>query len=155
MNKGKFNRRGEERSPRTFKGISRKRQRFSVKTHWHNVYFIANAVIWTGLIILLALVFGMVFYTRNLLILIGICAAISVVSSAVLLRPGHRLAGVVVQVIAWTALVILSGLVFSHTLTVVAVLFLPAGLLSLGLLAVLSVISRRAEKHLHSALKRK
>lgn len=154
MRKKKENRRGERRSPPSSKRKSLKRQGFSVKTHWHNIYFIVNAVIWGGLIILLAVVFGTVFYTINLLILIGICTAISVVSSAVLLRPGHRLVGVVVQVIAWSALVVLSGLMFPRILTVIAVLFLPAAVLSLALLAVLSVVSRRAEKHLHSALKR-
>jgi hypothetical protein len=126
--------------------------KFDPKRHWHNLYFIINTLIWTGLILLLAFLFTKVFLRTG--ILLGACAAISVVSSAVLLRPGRRLLTGLVQIIAWGILILLTLLLYQNTLIPVLVLFLPAAFLSMGTLALLASLSLRSERELKSAVKR-
>jgi len=126
--------------------------RFTLKRHWHNVYFVANTVIWAVLILLLALLFAPVF--RISVLLVGICTAVSVVSSAVLIHPGRRLAGVLVQLAAWLGLILIPLLWFSGVLVVVFAVFLPAAVLSLGILALLGGLGWRSERALHRAMRR-
>lgn len=126
-------------------------QKFDPKKHWHNLYFIINTLIWTGLIVLLAFLFTKVFLRTG--ILLGACAAISVVSSAVLLRPGRRLLTGIVQIIAWGILILLVLLLYQNTLMPVLILFLPAAFLSIGTLALLGSLSLRVERELNSAAK--
>lgn len=127
-------------------------RKFSAKKHWHNIYFIINTLIWAGLILLSAFFFTRVFLTTG--ILLGACAAISVVSSAVLLRPGRRLVAGVVQIIAWGILILLALLLYQNTLLPVLILFLPGAVLSIGTLILLGTLSLRAERELHSATRR-
>jgi hypothetical protein len=126
--------------------------RLDPKRHWHNLYFIINTLIWTGLILLSAFLFTKVFLRTG--ILLGACAAISVVSSAVLLRPGRRLLTGIVQTIAWGVLILLTLLLYENTLLQVLILFLPAAFLGIGILALLGGLSLRAERRLHSATRR-
>lgn len=127
-------------------------RKFSAKKHWHNIYFIINTLIWAGLILLSAFFFTRVFLTTG--ILLGACAAISVVSSAVLLRPGRRLVAGVVQIIAWGILILLALLLYQNTLLPVLILFLPGAVLSIGTLILLGTLSLRAERELHNATRR-
>lgn len=127
-------------------------RRFSAKKHWHNLYFIINTLIWVGLILLSAFLFMRVFLTTG--ILLGACAAISVVSSAVLLRPGRRFAAGIVQIVAWVILILLALLLYQNTLMPVLILFLPGAVLSIGTLILLGTLSLRAERELHSAMRR-
>lgn len=127
-------------------------QKFSAQKHWHNIYFIINTLIWIGLILLSAFLFMRVFLTTG--ILLGACAAISVVSSAVLLRPGRRFAAGIVQIVAWVILILLALLLYQNTLMPVLILFLPGAVLSIGTLILLGTLSLRAERELHSAMRR-
>ncbi len=127
-------------------------QRFSAKKHWHNIYFLINTLIWVGLILLLAFLFTRVFLTTG--ILLGACAAISVVSSAVLLKPGHRFAAGVVQIVAWGILILLALLLYQDTLLPVLILFLPGAFLSIGALILLAGLSLRTERELKSAMRK-
>ena len=125
---------------------------FSIKNHWHNFYLVINVLIWAALIILLALLARPVFLSTG--IVIGICSMLSVVSSAVLLRPGKRLAGGITQLVAWAGLILTTILFFPSTLELVLKLFLPAGLASLGFLALLGGLGLRLERQLTNAMKR-
>lgn len=127
-------------------------KRLSAKKHWHNLYFIINTLIWVGLILLSAFLFMRVFLITG--ILLGACAAISVVSSAVLLRPGRRFAAGIVQIVAWVILILLALLLYQNTLMPVLILFLPGAVLSIGTLILLGILSLRAERELHSAMRR-
>jgi hypothetical protein len=127
-------------------------QKFSAQKHWHNIYFIINTLIWVGLILLSAFLFTRVFLTTG--ILLGACAAVSVVSSAVLLRPGRRFAAGIVQIVAWGILILLALLLYQNTLLPVLILFLPGAFLSIGALILLAGLSLRSERELHRAMKR-
>ena len=127
-------------------------KRLSAKKHWHNLYFLVNTLIWVGLILLSAFLFTQAFLTTG--ILLGACAAISVVSSAVLLRPGRRFAAGIVQIVAWVILILLALLLYQNTLMPVLILFLPGAVLSIGTLILLGALSLRAERELHSAMRR-
>lgn len=126
--------------------------RLKFTDHWHNVYFAVNVIIWVALILLIA------FLAPNLLrkggIILGIASMVSVVSSAVLLRPRRRLAGIIVQFVAWLGLIVAVVLFFSPPPMAVAVLVSPAALLSTGILLVLSFIGMRRERELDRALRR-
>ncbi len=126
--------------------------KFDPKKHWHNIYFVTNTLIWVGLILLLAFLFTRVFLATS--ILLGACAAISVVSSAVLLKPGHRFAAGVVQIVAWGILILLALLLYQNTLMPVLILFLPGAFLSIGTLVLLASLSLRAERELHRAMRK-
>ncbi len=127
-------------------------KKLTFKKQWHNLYFAVNTLIWTGLILLLALLFTRVFLSVS--ILLGACAAISVLSSAVLLKPGHRLVAGIVQGIAWGILITLSLVLYKGTVKPVILVFLPAAALSIGTLVFLGSFSLRTERNLRSAMKR-
>lgn len=120
--------------------------------HWHNVYFVANVAIWVALILLVA------FLAPNLLrkggVILGAASMVSVVSSAVLLKPRKRLAGIILQIVAWAGLIVTTLAVFSPPPRAILVLFLPAALLSLAVLLVLSLACISSERELDRALRR-
>lgn len=129
-----------------------KSRQFRLANQWHNFYFGINAAVWAALIILIAfLAFPLL---RSTAILIGICTALSVISSAVLFKPGRRLAGSVIQVVAWVTLIVVTLLIHDKALKAVLVLHLPAGGLSLLTLGILGGLSLRTEKALERAMKR-
>jgi|GEM_PF-1924694 len=131
---------------------AKKRQKFTFKNHWHNIYLGVNAFIWA------ALITSLFFLSRSTLNTTGWvlvpCSAVSITSSAVLLRPGRRLAGVIVQLVAWLGLVGLSLAFFFRVWPVILILFVPAAVLNLGILLVFSGITFRSEHHLNQAMRR-
>lgn len=79
---------------------------------------------------------------------------LSVVSSAVLVKPGKRLAGGIAQLIAWTALILATILLVPAALKFILVLFLPCALASLGALVLLGSLGIYFERQLADAMKK-
>ncbi|MBN2378204.1 hypothetical protein JXM67_00160 [candidate division WOR-3 bacterium] len=132
-----------------------KKRKFTFEGHWHNIYFVANALIWAGLITMIFLLFPqMRFALRSSGWAIVVCSAVSITSSAVFLRPGRRIVGVVIQIVAWVSVTVLSFLLYNQALLMVLTLVLPAAVLSLGTLALLSSLTWRKEHHLRHAMRR-
>ncbi|MBD3286325.1 hypothetical protein GF359_07240 [candidate division WOR-3 bacterium] len=134
----------------------KKRQKFTFFNHWHNLYLGVNALIWVALIIMLF------FLSRSTLnttlnttgwVLVP-CSAVSITSSAVFLKPGRRMAGVILQLIAWLGLVGLSLAFFFKVWPVILILFVPAAVLSLGILMLFCGVTWRKERHLNHAMRR-
>ncbi|NLI98799.1 hypothetical protein GX441_09120 [bacterium] len=125
---------------------------FSVKKQWHNVYLILNALAWAAAIVFIATLYRPLFFKTG--ILMGICSMVSVVSCAVLIKPGKRLAGSILQALSWSVFFLLTIVIVRSSLIPALIIILPAGLVSLGTLALLGGLGYAQERQLKEAFRK-